>query len=202
MTGRASDPYAVLGVSPRVTDAELRAAYRRAVQRHHPDHNGGSPESARRFEEVQDAYARIRELRVSGRAGGRGPGSSAGRGSGSSAGRTDHGASDSGLDSRLADMERELAAARDRARRAAREAADSLSGVGGRSRPSDEDLGYVTTDDSFAKIFTDAATGLSEHLAQARQPGSGPAAARGAAGRAAHKLADVIDDLGDKLTGE
>jgi curved DNA-binding protein CbpA len=183
VTGSASDPYAVLGVSAGVTEAELRAAYRRAVQRHHPDHNGGSPESARHFEEVQEAYARIRELRASGRpAGAPSP--------------------DSGLDSRLADMERELAAARERARRAARDAADSISGTRGRGRASDEDLGYIRTDDSFGKIFTDAASGLSEHLAQAREDGSAPAAARGAAGRAAHRLADLIDDLGDKLTGE
>ncbi len=59
-----SDPYRTLGVSSGVSDAELRAAYRRAVQRYHPDHNGGSTESARRFEEVQDAYATIREMRA------------------------------------------------------------------------------------------------------------------------------------------
>ena len=66
-----SDPYAVLGIGPNVTDAELRAAYRSAVQRHHPDHNGGSAESARRFEEVQEAYAAIRTQRASGAPGAR-----------------------------------------------------------------------------------------------------------------------------------
>ena len=53
------DPYKVLGVRPGVSDEELRAAYRRLVQLHHPDHNNGSEESERRFEEVQDAYASI-----------------------------------------------------------------------------------------------------------------------------------------------
>ena len=36
-------------------DDELHAAYRHLVQLHHPDHNNGSPESARRFEAVQEA---------------------------------------------------------------------------------------------------------------------------------------------------
>ena len=38
-----TDPYKVLGISHSASDAEIRAAYRRQVQLHHPDHNGGSP---------------------------------------------------------------------------------------------------------------------------------------------------------------
>ena len=57
-----TDPYKLLGIPHSATDAEIRAAYRRQVQLHHPDHNGGSPESTRRFEEVQEAYALIRKL--------------------------------------------------------------------------------------------------------------------------------------------
>ena len=52
-------PYQTLGVPPTATDAQLRAAYRRLVQLHHPDHNHNSPESTRRFEQVQEAYAQI-----------------------------------------------------------------------------------------------------------------------------------------------
>jgi curved DNA-binding protein CbpA len=63
MPSRSRDPYQTLGVRANASDAELRAAYRRLVQLHHPDHNGGSADSARRFEEVQEAYARVRELR-------------------------------------------------------------------------------------------------------------------------------------------
>src|SRR5262245_36123442 len=62
-TPLSPDPYTVLGVKPGVSDEELRAAYRRLVQLHHPDHNNGSPEAARRFEEVQEAYASIVEQR-------------------------------------------------------------------------------------------------------------------------------------------
>jgi curved DNA-binding protein CbpA len=46
MARSAPDPYVTLGVARDAGDAELRAAYRRLVQLHHPDHNGGSVESA------------------------------------------------------------------------------------------------------------------------------------------------------------
>jgi hypothetical protein len=59
MTDSSTDPYAVLGIAPDIGDAELRSAYRRLVQRHHPDHNNGSEESTRRFGAIQEAYARI-----------------------------------------------------------------------------------------------------------------------------------------------
>src|ERR1700748_281942 len=76
------DPYKTLGVAASASDAELRAAYRRLVQLHHPDHNGGSEESERRFEEVQDAYAEARRRRAAGAE----AGASAGVGAGASAG--------------------------------------------------------------------------------------------------------------------
>ncbi|HKO27078.1 MAG TPA: J domain-containing protein, partial [Solirubrobacteraceae bacterium] len=106
------DPYTVLGVAPGVSDEELRAAYRRLVQLHHPDHNNGSLESARRFEEVQDAYAAItRERRRHPT-----PPRSA----------PPPRSSTPDVEQRLADLERELRekarAARERAQRAAREA--------------------------------------------------------------------------------
>src|SRR6478752_6573313 len=49
------DPYRVLEVSPGASSEELHDAYRRLVKLHHPDRNGGSEESARRFEEIQQA---------------------------------------------------------------------------------------------------------------------------------------------------
>ncbi len=60
----ASDPYKVLGISAEASEDQLRDAYRRLVRIHHPDHNQGSAESARRFEQIQEAYARIRSLRA------------------------------------------------------------------------------------------------------------------------------------------
>lgn len=192
------DPYQTLGVSAGVSDAELRAAYRRAVQRYHPDHNGGSIESARRFEEVQEAYARIRELRAQPSA----PPRSAG--------------SDQGVDSRLAAMERELAAARaareraaaeqarQQARERARRAAAQATSDSGEQRPSDEELGYVRTDDSFSKILADAVSGLGDRLDQAEQhvPKSVTDSLESAEQHVPKRFADLIDELGSRLSGE
>ena len=54
------DPYRVLGVSPGASAEELHDAYREMVKLHHPDHNGGSAESTRRFQEIQEAYNELR----------------------------------------------------------------------------------------------------------------------------------------------
>jgi curved DNA-binding protein CbpA len=184
---RPPDPYQTLGVSPRASDAELRAAYRRLVLRHHPDHNGGSAESARRFEAVQEAYAQIRLLRAS---------------------ATDKPdstqASDPGLEARLAEMERELAQARaqrervraardrERARERARQAARAADGTdtdGSRKRPTDEELGYIKTDDSFSKIFSDAVSQLSDSLTTEEH-------------HASKRISDLIDELEAKFGGQ
>lgn len=146
-----ADPYTVLGVRRDASDQEVRSAYRRLVQLHHPDHNHGSAESERRFEEVQEAYARIRQLRAGAAAPPPPP--------------PPPPPSDPDLDARLQNMERDLREAhlaRERARKAAAEAAAATTQ---RKRPSDEDLGYIKTDDSFSKIFSDAGAALSEQLA-------------------------------------
>lgn len=180
----APDPYATLGVSAGVSDAELRLAYRRAVQRHHPDHNGGSAESAQRFEEVQEAYARIRRLRAR-----------AAQPAGAGA--------DPELEARLAAMERELAAdraereraakkARERERAAAREreqAAREAAALGeSGKRPTDEELGYFKTDDSFSKIFSDAVSELADRLST-EEP------------HVPKRVSDLIDELEARLRG-
>jgi curved DNA-binding protein CbpA len=197
MAGDDHDPYRILGVSPGATDAELRAAYRRLVQLHHPDHNGGSPESARRFEEVQTAYARIRELRQSAPRSGQAP---------------PRPADDPGVESRIADLERELREAQqardrarreaqealERARRAAQEAATATAERGTRDpdRPSDEELGYVRTDDSFASILGDARTELAQRLA-----GAGDQAREHPVAKRVGEMIDELDELASKLRG-
>ena len=194
-----SDPFQTLGVSHAASDAELRAAYRRLVQLHHPDHNGGSAESARRFEEVQEAYAQARQLRRSsgGRAGSSARGSrrpaagSTSRSTSSSSPRED----DSDIGSRLAAMEAELRAARDEAMRQARRARQAATRAQGqREGASDEELGYVSTDDSFSKILSDAASGLSDRLTEVQKEARDSPVTK--------RFADLIDELGSKLTGE
>ncbi len=190
-----ADPYKTLGVSPSASDAEIRSAYRRLVQLHHPDHNGGSEESERRFEEVQDAYAQVRRLRGGSAGGGsqraRTSGSAPPRPSGSAPPRTS-GRSDPRADARLADLERQIREAqlrREQARRAAREAAAAARP----ERPSDEELGYIKTDDSFGKILADARDELADRLSGARDH---PVAKR------VSDLIDELEGLVDKLPGD
>ena len=188
------DPYSTLGVAASATDAELRAAYRRLVQLHHPDHNGGSAESARRFEEVQDAYAEARRRRAAGA----GPGSRS-RGADTGTRTSGAGSAPSGdphLDARIAAMEQELRGAREARERAAKEARRAteqtirdVREIAG-ERPSDEDLGYVSTTDSFSQILDDAAAELGERFTEARDSPAG------------HRVSDLIDELTHRLTGE
>ena len=143
------DPYRVLGVSPSASAEDLHDAYRRLVKLHHPDRNGGSPESTRRFQEIQQAYDELRRRHAAPRATQSQP------------------SDDPAVEKRMADLERELReaqAAREEARRAAREAVHEATG-----RPSDEELGYVTTDDSFGKILGDVADEVSARFSEARQ---------------------------------
>ena len=74
---------------------------------------------------------------------------------------------DPDLERQLADLERELRnaarAARERARRAAREAAATYK------HATDEELGYIHTDDTLGKILADARHELSERFSEARR---------------------------------
>jgi curved DNA-binding protein CbpA len=152
-------------VKPGVSSEELHDVYRRLVKEHHPDRNGGSAESTRRFQEIQEAYEAVRSGRVRPR-----PAPSPRR-------------DDASVASRMADIENELREARDRARRAAREAVGDMTG----KRPTDEELGYYTTDDSFGKILADVRTEVADKLSHAREH---PAVKR---------VADLVDGL-DGLT--
>jgi curved DNA-binding protein CbpA len=185
----ASDPYTVLGISPQASDAEVRAAYRRAVQREHPDHNGGSPESARRFEAVQEAYALIRVQRTRDTVAGEPPRRTGTARNSQPPPPPRTGAPDPDVDARLAELERQLADARaasERARQAAREA-EAAATRSGPDRPSDEELGYYRTADSFSQIVSDAASELFSDVRKHEVP---------------KRVADLIDELGSKLSGE
>jgi hypothetical protein len=211
------DPYLILGVAPTASDEELRAAYRRLAQRHHPDHNNGSRESALRFAEVQEAYAHVRLMRKQATAPGGVSGAPTAPAGGPAAPNPDP-----DLEARLAAMEQELRAARERREKAARAAAQEAARAAARAaraaraagqtrgagraraghgsdkqRPSDEELGYYTTDDSFTKILDDFADQVAARFTEAHpppHPGSGP--------RKPRSVADWIDELGARLTGE
>jgi curved DNA-binding protein CbpA len=174
----SGDPYKVLGVAPEATEEQIRAAYHRLVQAHHPDHNQGSAESARRFEEIQEAYSRIRSLR-------------------SARPRVDQAppppaaAADPQLEARLAGLEgqvRRAQAERERARRKA--AAEARGAMGDSPRASEEELGYVKTDDSFGKILADAEAELTKRLGGARDNPAG------------RRVGELIDELTERLKRE
>ena len=52
-----SDYYAVLGVPKTASAKEIKKAYRRLAQKHHPDANPGNSAAEEKFKEVSQAYA-------------------------------------------------------------------------------------------------------------------------------------------------
>lgn len=54
------DPYKVLGVSPDASDEEIKKAYRRLAKEYHPDRNPGDKEAAKKMQQINDAYDRIK----------------------------------------------------------------------------------------------------------------------------------------------
>jgi molecular chaperone DnaJ len=50
------DYYAVLGVPKNASQAEIKKAYRKLAQQHHPDANAGDPKAEERFKEISAAY--------------------------------------------------------------------------------------------------------------------------------------------------
>jgi curved DNA-binding protein CbpA len=172
MSDATTDPYSVLGISPDASDGELRRAYRELVKRHHPDHNGGSHESTVRFARIQNAYAVVAESRRSGHSASRpAPEPTV----------TGFGSSDPNIEGRIANLEQELAQMRAQEQRqaqeqarqaAARQAAAAASAAkqaaaasaAQAGRPTDEQLGYYTTDDSFTKIIDDATEKIADRV--------------------------------------
>ncbi|MFA6023858.1 MAG: molecular chaperone DnaJ [Candidatus Gracilibacteria bacterium] len=51
-----SDLYSVLGVEKNATEADIKRAYRKKAQEHHPDKNPGNKEAEQKFKQVQEAY--------------------------------------------------------------------------------------------------------------------------------------------------
>src|SRR3954464_2753525 len=50
------DPYEVLGVSKKASEAEIKKAFRGLAKKHHPDKHGNDPKAVKRFQEISAAY--------------------------------------------------------------------------------------------------------------------------------------------------
>ena len=50
------DPYEVLGVSKKASEAEIKKAFRNLAKKHHPDTKGGDAASQKKFQEISGAY--------------------------------------------------------------------------------------------------------------------------------------------------
>jgi curved DNA-binding protein CbpA len=180
MSRSASDAYAVLGVTPEISDDDLRRVYRALVKRHHPDHNGGSPESAARFARIQDAYSTVTQVRQGGTVAGSGPRRAPEPGPRRGPRPAPRPAGfEPGIEQRIADLERELAERRasEREPTPGRPAGGAAASDAFRQpakprltpRPTPEELGHYETDDSLASIIDDAAAEFAERLKDVRR---------------------------------
>lgn len=50
------DYYVVLGIAKNASEGDIKKAYRRAAQRHHPDRNPDNAEAEEKFKEAKEAY--------------------------------------------------------------------------------------------------------------------------------------------------
>lgn len=55
----ANAAFKILGVSPGATDDEIKRRWKQLAFHHHPDRNGGSPESHAKLLEINVAYQSI-----------------------------------------------------------------------------------------------------------------------------------------------
>lgn len=61
---RRINHYDVLGLSPKSTQADIKAAYYRLSKIYHPDKNEGSDEAAQKFRSIAEAYEVLGNFRL------------------------------------------------------------------------------------------------------------------------------------------
>ena len=54
------DPYKILGVDRNASDEEIKRAYRKLAKKYHPDANPGDESAAKKMQEINAAYDRIK----------------------------------------------------------------------------------------------------------------------------------------------
>ncbi len=59
----AEDYYGLLGVARNATDAEIKAAYRKAAMKHHPDRNPGNKDAEAQFRKINGAYEALSDAK-------------------------------------------------------------------------------------------------------------------------------------------
>ena len=55
------DYYEVLGIQRNASDPDIKAAFRKAAMKHHPDRNPGDNDCVHRFKEVNEAYEVLKD---------------------------------------------------------------------------------------------------------------------------------------------
>ena len=51
-----------MGLTPAVTEKELKARYKQLVKKHHPDANGGDKQAEERLKIINEAYTTLKKF--------------------------------------------------------------------------------------------------------------------------------------------